>query len=342
MKLKQIHIAWIGFQRRQVSMQSFFGFEAYFFPVERKINKLRKAYIYAKTAWKTFTLLKEQRPDVVWVQLPQTPLLWVCLLFRLFIAKDMKIVADCHNAMFRAPWNTLPFTKSVLNACNAVVVHNDSVLTQATHEGGIKHEKLIVVEDPPANFDGVESYACSLPRPWVVFPASFAADEPVEELMSAARLVPDVTILVTGNTKNIKDKSWLDAKPSNMHFLGFLSISDFDSLIMSSDAVLALTRFDGIQLSVCGEAVGAAKPLIVSDTSLLRRIYPDGTIFVLPNAKELALGMREALLNRYDLTSEMQVFKEKTIRNYREQRVTSLYSMLNISHFVNLPTEYQK
>lgn len=341
MKSKQIHIAWIGFQRRQVSMQQFFGFEVFFFPVERRVNKLRKAYIYAKTAWKTFFLLKEQKPDVVWVQLPQTPLLWVCLIYRLFIAKNMQIVADCHNAIFRAPWNTLPFTKSALNACNAVVVHNDSVLAQAANDG-VTQEKLVVVEDPPANFDGVESYVCSLPRPWVVFPASFAADEPVEELIAAARLVPEVTILTTGNTRNIKNKTLLETKPSNMHFLGFLSISDFDSLIMSSDAVLALTRFDGIQLSVCGEAVGAAKPLIVSDTSLLRRLYPEASIFVLPNAESIAWGIREALLNKNALSSEMQEFRAETIQRYREQRVASLCEMLNISSFIISAAEYKK
>lgn len=327
--MKQIHIAWIGFQRRQISMKPYFGFDVFFFPIERKVSKFRKLISYLKTSIKTYNLLKVQKPDVVWVQLPQTPLLWVCLLYKLLGHRDVKIIADCHNAMLRAPWNSLPFTQSSLNACDMVVVHNESLISQAV-EQGINSNVLLVVEDPPAEFSNVDVSSYEYPRPWIVFPASFAKDEPIDALVQAAHQLEAGSILITGNTKNLKEQSLLTKKPANLHFLGFLSNQDFDSLIVSCDAVLALTIFDGIQLSVCGEAVGACKPLIVSDTPLLRKLYPQGTEFVQPTAESIASGIHSLMQRKSEAIIEMTQFKSNVIGNYVANRVSAVMSRLGL------------
>lgn len=329
--MKQIHIAWIGFQRRQLSMQRFFGFSVHFFPIQRRIPRVKKALAYLKAGMETWRLLHAEKPEVVWVQVPQTPLLWVALLYRFLSSRTIRVVADCHNAMFRAPWNRLPFTRQVLNACDLVVVHNDSVVEQAIRDG-VSESLVVVVEDPPADFSRVESPSCSLPRPWVLFPASFAADEPIAELFEAARLLPDVSFLVTGNVRNLRQEELLLNKPVNLHLLGFVPNHEFDGLVMKADAVLALTIHDGIQLSVCGEAVGAGRPLVVSDTTLLRRLYPVGSVFVKPTAVALAQGVTE-ILGRGDVAAqEMISFRTKTEQDYRDLRVPVVVSRLSVGN----------
>jgi hypothetical protein len=306
----QLYFAWTGFQRRPVSMAPHFGFDTIFMPVERRVSKIRKIMTYLKYGWRTLTTLARTRPAVVWVQLPQVPLMWVALLYRSFFRRDAVVIADCHNAMFRPPWSKVPLGLSMLARCNIVLVHNTDVL-EAAVQLGVKRARMMVVEDPPASFPLVGPFlgAGDMPHPWLVFPASFAQDEPVAELIEAARMTPNVSVLITGNVRNCREPDLIDSAPANVRFLGFLSRDDFEALIVGCDAVIAFTRFDGIQLSVCGEAVGAGKPMLISDTATLRRLFPDGTVFV--NSSDpvaIASGVSRLLSNHDELSEEVNRF----------------------------------
>ncbi len=257
-------------------------FDTVFMPVERRLNKIAKAYRYFRNGWDMLRILREQRPAVIWLQLPQVPLLWVALFYRRAFDRQATIIADCHNAMFRPPWSNVPFGLSLLAKCDIVLAHNPDVM-EAAVKLGVERALLMVVEDPPASFASAPAplaLSIDLPRPWLVFPASFATDEPIAELIAAARLTPDVSFLITGNLKNCRNPELLAQATPNVRFMGFLSREDFEALIQHCDAVIAFTRFDGIQLSVCGEAVGAGKPMLISDTGTLRRQFPKGTVFV--------------------------------------------------------------
>ncbi|RNC73209.1 MAG: glycosyltransferase [Desulfuromonadales bacterium] len=302
--MKQLYVAWIEFQRRQISMAPHCGFELLFLPVERRVGKLRKLLTYLHNAWKTLEALRAMRVDAVWVQLPQVPLLWVALFYRRFFNQRATVIADCHNKMFRPPWSRFPLGISLLSRCDLVLVHNDDVL-EAAVSLGVPRDCLEVVEDPPASFGTTPAQCGSfkeIPRPWLVFPASFAEDEPLRELLAAAAAVPDQSFIITGNVRNCREPELVAGAPANVHFVGFLSREEFDGLITGCDAVVALTRFDGIQLSVCGEAVGAGKPMLISDTSTLRRLFPAGGVFVRPDSPDdIASGARELMARLSEL-----------------------------------------
>jgi hypothetical protein len=306
----QLFFAWTGFQRRQVSMATLCGFETVFLPVKRRQSIVTKAWTYAKHSWTMFRLLQESRPRVVWIQLPQVPLLWVALLYKWQSNNRVVVISDCHNAMFRKPWSKFPFGLSLLSKSNVVLVHNADVEKKAI-DLGIDQERLLVVEDPPASFPiGINiRLTIDLPRPWFVFPASFASDEPIMELLTAANAIPDVSILITGNLKNAKEPTLISQAPPNVRFLGFLERTQFESLIQTCDAVIAFTRLDDVQLSVCGEAVGAERPMLVSGTTTLRRQFPRGTVFVdSSEPSDIAAGMRHLHENQQQLTEEMRAF----------------------------------
>lgn len=328
MEVKQLYFAWTGFQRRQISLAPHFGFENVFMPVERRVSLLRKAFSYLKNTRLMFRRLRLSRPEVVWVQLPQVPLLWVVLFYRWFIDGKVKVIADCHNAMFRAPWNKIPFGVSLLSRCDVVLVHNDDVRRMAL-EAKLSDENLLVVEDPPASFGQVEllSFDLDMPRPWFVFPASFSPDEPISELIDAARKVSNVSVLITGNFNNCKNSGLIQDAPPNVRFMGFLSVSDFDALIVHCDAVIAFTRFDGIQLSVCGEAVGAGKPMLVSETTTLKRLFPKGSVFVdSSDAHSIANGIGYLTENSTYLSQEMRGFRDEITSAWIEERGKLLLS----------------
>ena len=326
--MKQLYVAWITFQRRQVSMAPHCGFELLFLPVERRAGLARKALQYLRNAWRTLQALREMRADAVWVQLPQVPLMWVALLYRALFNRRAKVVADCHNKMFRPPWSRVPFGVGCLKRCDLVLVHNDDVLQQALALG-VPGERLSVVEDPPASFDktGECPSVQEIPRPWLVFPAGFGDDEPLQELLEAAAAVPEFSFLITGNQRNCRDQKLIQGAPANVHFVGFLSRDDFDSLITSCDAVVALTRFDGIQLSVCGEAVGAGKPMLLADTSTLRRLFPCGSIFVRPDdATAIAWGAKQVMAANEELKELVQMQRKEITARWWQTRGDGLMS----------------
>jgi glycosyltransferase involved in cell wall biosynthesis len=320
--MKQLYVAWISFQRRQVSMAPHCGFELLFLPVDRRVGKIRKAFQYLRNSWRTLQALREMRADAVWVQLPQVPLMWVALIYRALFNRRAAIIADCHNKMFRAPWSNFPMGVSWLKRCDIVLVHNDDVLRQALALG-VPMNKLSVVEDPPAHFEktGECSVMKDIPRPWLVFPASFGDDEPIKELLEAAAAVPESSFVITGNVKNCREQEVIASAPANVHFVGFLSRDDFDALITSCDAVVALTRFDGIQLSVCGEAVGAGKPMLLADTSTLRRLFPCGSIFVkADDAAEIAWGAKKVVAAKGQLKEFVMLQRRDITRRWWENR----------------------
>ena len=107
----QLFIAWMPFQRRQVSMAPPLGFDPVFLPISQGIRALRP-WQYLTNAWKTLALLRRRRPGVIWVQLPQVPLLTTALWYRRFHDPGVRIVADCHNRILNPPWNRWPGLKA--------------------------------------------------------------------------------------------------------------------------------------------------------------------------------------------------------------------------------------
>ena len=114
--------------------------------------------------------------------------------------------------------------------------------------------------------------------------SSFAADEPVGEIISAFNeLDSSYRCYITGNYKKLHT-SVIGSASNNIIFTGFLDEQEFINLTYSVDAVIVLTDVDYTMLCGCYEAVSACKPLITSNKSVLRD-YFEGALFI-DNSKE--------------------------------------------------------
>jgi glycosyltransferase involved in cell wall biosynthesis len=252
-----------------------------------------RALHYLLLAWRSWQALLKRRPSTLWLQLPQTPLLWLALLYRVSVDSRLRIVADCHNAMFQPPWSRLPGGQAALLRADLVLVHNADMLDRALALG-LPLARVRVLEDVPPRRTGqppapqaddteapVPALFAGRPRPWVVFAGSYGRDEPVAELLAAARLAGRGTIAVTGRLSNARRNGHdLSAPPANVVLTDYLPVAEFDRLLALCDLVLAFTRFDGIQLSVCNEALGFGKPLVMSATPLLQRLFGGAAVAV--------------------------------------------------------------
>ncbi|HNT38841.1 MAG TPA: glycosyltransferase [Rubrivivax sp.] len=279
-----LHLAWTGFQRRQQAMAAQAGLECIFLPRTVGASRAGLAAEYAALYRRTLALLRARRPRVLWMQLPPMPLLWAALQHRRWVDPRMKLVADCHNAVFGRRWSRLPWGISLLRHCDLVVVHNE-VMTGLARARGVPQDVLFELEDvPPQPSPPTKSIPHCLqerPRPWILVPGSFSADEPVAELLQTARLRGDWTFVLTGAPAKARRFGHdLSSLPANVLLTGYLDPPQLDAVLQAGDVVLALTKEDGIQLSVCNEALGFGKPLVVSDTPLLRRLFGAGAMMV--------------------------------------------------------------
>ncbi|MEZ5643416.1 MAG: hypothetical protein R3E70_15550 [Burkholderiaceae bacterium] len=80
-------------------------------------------------------------------------------------------------------------------------------------------------------------------------------------------------------------KGFVERAPANVRFTDYLALDEFNGLLLGCDLVLGLTTIEGIQLSVANEAIGAGKPLVLSDTTILRELFGAAGMFT-PNEAE--------------------------------------------------------
>ena len=292
-RLRQLYVAWIKFQRRPLTMRESFGYDLRFVPTLPINNSLMKAlFSYPVQAVRTIYLLLAVRPDVFWIQSPPNILLHMAWLFRTLSLGKLAIIADLHNSAFSKLWFSVPFTRKILNSFDLVLVHNEAVYDMAV-QMGIDRRVLHVLEDQVPDFAfGADNDAQPSGRPYFVAPCSFRPDEPVAEILKAARDVAAVDVMVTGDIARAADLGYLQDKPQNVIFTGFLSRPDYETLIGGATGLICLTTEEGIQLSSAIEAIASGKPMIISETRVLRSLFATG-LFVDNTASSIATAFRE-------------------------------------------------
>ena len=131
----------------------------------------------------------------------------------------------------------------------------------------------LVHEAPPPSPEAATPRARRDGRPVALFVCVFAADEPVDEVIDAARACPDVTFQITG-ALDLAAARLGDDLPPNVELVGFLDPDDYAAALAGADVVLALTTESTSVVRAAYEAVYAGRPLIVSDWPELRSLFP--------------------------------------------------------------------
>ncbi len=131
-------------------------------------------------------------------------------------------------------------------------------------------------------------------RPIVLFVGVFADDEPVADVVEAARQLLDVAdVHITGDSGRAPD-GLLEQAPANVQFVGFLEPVAYRRALADADVVLALTTEPSSMIRAAYEAIYAERPLVVSDWPALREAFPYA-VHVAGDANGIAVGLRAAL-----------------------------------------------
>lgn len=319
-------VVWRGYFGRPDALRAL-DVQPRYFGYNPPSKLLRPGEYVAKTA-ATLAMLERERPREVWLQLPPPLKLYAAAMYKRR-HPEVKIVADCHNITLERPWINFPgFQRALHAAADVVLVHNDMVQERAM-ELGFPADRTLVLETRPA-LGEVPDSAGPLPaldRPWILVPFSFRADEPVEAVIEAAEQVPDITLVLTGDPRRAGDRLDQAAAPSNIVFTGFVDGDTYKALLAESDAVLGLTTKPDVQLSGANEAVGFGKPMVLSDTPVLRRLFPKGARYVGAESESIAAGLRAVVEQRTELAEQVRDLKAERVARWASQAEAVLHTV---------------
>lgn len=245
-------------------------------------SAVRLAVRYAASALATWRALSERRPAVVFsanmpVFLPLTAWLYASL-------AHVPLVLDCHSGAFNHPrWRWARFLNRFLAKRAAV-----SVTTNAHHRALVERwggRALIMGDVPLAPRLG--GAAPPLRRPAIAAVCSYSFDEPVEAIVAAAALRPEVSFYVTGDPAKLRRRV-LGELPPNVIATGFLPDADYYALLAAADGVLVLTTRDHTMQRGAYEALYLGTPIVTSHWQLLREVFGEAALYVDNSPEDIA------------------------------------------------------
>jgi glycosyltransferase involved in cell wall biosynthesis len=315
---------------------------------------------------KTLSLLTSKKPNdaVIICQSPPIFCPLTAILYALIKkSNNIKVVIDAHTATFEKPW-TFPILNAVTrwtirNAwaivvtntkLQKVIYHNFGVLPIVLEDGPLlpgetlnyrpsnkrisnsgehhryqrQHFRLQYTPSMTHQFRSTDESASKNFAIAVI--SSFATDEPIQEIVEAAKIVIDTTTFyITGDTSRISDRKLLKWKRSakNIIFTGFLDCAEYINLLEKVDAIMVLTKRDYTMLSGAHEALALEKPLITSDWQPLREYFVGGTVYVNNSVSEIVDAVKYIQIEKDRMKKEMQLLKHQRLKEW-EDKVSEL------------------
>jgi glycosyltransferase involved in cell wall biosynthesis len=259
-------------------------------------------------------VLWRERPDVVFVMSP--PPVAIAAVYCYCRARGGRYVVDAHSGVFfTRRWRHFQAMQYWLcRRAVTTIVTNEYVAGLVRAHGG----SATVVPDVPVEFD---SPAAPIDAPdgfIVVCVTSFDRDEPVSAMVEAARRLPEVPFLITGDIA-FAPRPLRGTLPPNLTPTGFLETSSYGGLLRKAGVVMALTTDDHTMQRGAYEAIYQGTPVIVSDTQVLRQAFDEGAVHVnntpeaivaavvrvrdnAPEYRDAARRLRARKLSRWDRT----------------------------------------
>lgn len=195
----------------------------------------------AQTAIRIFRV----RPHVVIYQDP--PFITGALLIALRVFFRFRIWANTHSGSFNDPrWTRFAtVTEAVFRRCDGMIIHTEFMLNWAR-----KFDVPIVVLRYPG-FALATKITDAKEADHILVPLSYSFDEPLNELLDAARQTPELPLIFTGDAPR-----WMiDAAPPNCNFVGWLSRPHYEDLLVTARGVVSLTNVEHTAQMAAFEAV---------------------------------------------------------------------------------------
>ena len=278
---------------------------------------------YIGQAIRTLFVLWRDRPRAVLVMAP--PIIAALPVWLYAAVARIPFAIDAHTAAFLHPrWQRLQWLQHALSRRAATTIVTNDHLAGPLRAAGAH---VTIVRDVPVRFPAGGSFSTDGPFSVAVV-CSFNDDEPVEEIVAAAAMLPDVTFYVTGNPKHAARRLGSQL-PANLRLTGFIPDADYGSLLRRSDAVLTLTTRNHTMLRGAYEAIYQGTPVIVSDWPILRDAFSRGAIHVDNSAGPIATAVRTMQPDIERYRHEAEALRLEKLQIWADIRET-LHDRLNL------------
>jgi hypothetical protein len=226
-------------------------------------------------------------------------------------------VLDSHISGFgfaddRLSQLTMPLHSRLSRRADATLVTGEELAEIVRRWGG----RPLAVHEPPVHWP-VTPPAPLGERPRVLFTSLFARDEPVAQVIEAARALPEADVEITGDTR-LAAPGVLESAPPNVRFTGFLPGATFGEAIRRADVVLSLSTERVSVMRTAYEGVYTERPLVLPDRPMMRELFPYA-MFVEVSAEGIAAGLRSAIARHAELAGNAAAARELQESRWSEQ-----------------------
>ncbi|MEM2388770.1 MAG: glycosyltransferase [Ignisphaera sp.] len=308
---KSVFIAWRRLSRRTILLSRYLGIDTIF---------IYDSPPYLRAFLSTLNIVRRGRYNSILAQLPQGPLLAsLALLKKLY---KFKLFVDVHTGFlvydnFKGYILNRPFY-TMLSYCNNIILHNHTIYEEVVPPR--LRERCIVVYDPWFLLEDFKKYCPSVceEHEYVVFPASFAPDEPIDEVLSVLSRMKKIKVYVTGNANKHRDIV-MKYKSSNIIFTGYIPDEEYYRLLCCAKAIVAGTKREYTALMSAWEALAFNKPLALSYTKTLYRIFAGYAYFYnLRNSKSVEDAIINAISSSQPAKEIYTKLKNETIQQLNQ------------------------
>lgn len=317
---KIVFIAWAFHGRRTEVLSHALGAEDYYIEYLKGKTALLHPLRYLIQSIKTLAILIPRQPDIVITQNPPIFLPLIVYLYSLFT--KTKFIIDSHTGAFIGKWSRFIRLHRYLS--------RKALMTIVTNEGlkeivDCWRAKAFVLEDKLPDLQ-INQENNRFERFSICVINSFLEDEPLEEIVEAAKNLPAYDFYITGRI-SLAPQPILDKKPANVHFTDFLPDREFFKLINKVDGTIVLTTRDLTMLCGAYESVALEKPLITSDWAVLKKYFSKGTLYVDNSPESIMRAVAEMKARQNELSNEMKDLRKQLIPRW-EKKFKKLISYL--------------
>lgn len=315
---KAIWITW-EVQRRNRELSKALGAKLFEFAELHSRYGVKKYKKYFIGPFKTLKVLFKEKPDIVFCQNPSIVLSMLMVIVGLLT--KIKVVVDAHYGGVIPSrgkhWFLNVAAYLIHRYADMVIVTNEehkSIIDARGGTGYILQDKLPAIRDDRKETTNIFNQH----QHNLLFVCSFGKDEPYQELVDAARSVPDVGIYITGRYQGHINPT--ECTP-NVHLLGFINDSDFEQALREVNGIIVLTKWENCLVCGAYEAVAVGTPLLLSNTKALRSYFSTkGVVYANNDQPGLILGLQ--MLTQYNdiLRAEIKELKPRLESDWEQRR----------------------
>lgn len=316
---KIVFFGWDLFDRRNQSYCDIIGAKHIY--LGKTYNSFVKKFLYSFIKFfKTYNVLKKEKPDILMIKNTQWMIAFTCILFKTFF--KYKLILDSHGGAFLNSYKYYPLAFSKFAA-----KHSDlSIVTNEAHRKLVESwgAKVHIVPFPPINYEKLEKDEYKVSDKFnICFICTFSFDEPYLEVVEAVKDLDNVHLYISGNYKKRASDV---VNYENVTHTGFLSNEQYLGLIDGCDAIMVLTNRDNTMQKGGNEAVFLEKPLITSNLAFLKSYFNKGSVYVDLNPESIKEGILKMVKEFDKLKLEIVQLKNEIYeRNYK-----SVVEILNL------------